>query len=119
MDILSVLKKGRENGIPLRDLPRESGLDKRTARRSIEEARKEHAILNMQDGRGYFIPTEDEIPLVKEWLNQQRKRVRSINNSCAGAEKWLGQHEDVINVRGYTKRKKVSPETDGQTRLEV
>lgn len=118
MKITDVLRRGKSNGIPLKDLPKACGLEKRAARQAIEKARAKVPIINMQDGSGYFIPTEDEAPLVLIWLNQQRKRIRSLENACVGAEKWLNQYQPVIHVRGYTKRKKIAAEIEGQEKLE-
>lgn len=62
MKITDVLRRGKSNGIPLKDLPKACGLGKRAARQAIEAARAKEPIINMQDGSGYFIPTEDEAP---------------------------------------------------------
>lgn len=67
---------GHNNAIKRHDLMMLTGLTDRQLRREIMEARRETVILNMQDGKGYFIPAEDEMELSKEWLLQEENRIK-------------------------------------------
>lgn len=58
-----------------------TGIDDRTIRDMIHYARRDIPILNMQDGRGYFIPDmnilEERMMLMK-YIRQEESRLKSI-----------------------------------------
>ena len=112
----------RENAISRRMLCNAIRLSDRMMRREIERARKQHAILNSQDGSGYFQPSAEEKPLVERWIRQERHRSKQIGNSTLGAEKWLVGDSDskYIAVPAYVRRKhktmELERQIDGQMR---
>jgi len=67
--ILDYIPFGKENAIARADLCKLSGLRDRDMRRAIEAARKHSAVLNSQDGNGYYQPLPEEANCVKGWIN--------------------------------------------------
>ncbi len=88
-DILSYIPEGHDNAVTVEELIVRTGMDRRKIRELVSEARAEHCIINLQDGHGYFIPTEDESALVKRYLAQEYSRHKNHQISLMGAEKWL------------------------------
>lgn len=93
MRVEDYIPEGREHAISRRDLEKVVGND-RQARKMIEDAREHLAIINLQDGEGYYLPTEAEIADVKHWVSAQRSRALRILKTLKGAEKWLKEHRD-------------------------
>lgn len=89
MNLLDLIPYGHENAITREELARLTHLPDRIVRAKINDLRQHHAILNMQDGRGYFRPLESEYALVKLWLGQTRSRARECAQSLNGASEWL------------------------------
>lgn len=78
IDIIKFIPYGHENGITGRELQNITHLNNRSVREFIETERMDHVILNMQDGKGYFRPTEAETDLTKRWILQEMSRARKI-----------------------------------------
>lgn len=122
MNIIDYIPYGHENAITRKQLEQLTRPD-RSMRDLIKVARKEHAIMNLQDGKGYFRPLPEERPLVERWVRQEDHRERETGNSKLGAEKWLtgGAEGNTIAVHGYVRhRHKITePEKqlEGQMRL--
>lgn len=116
MNIVDFIPYGQQNAISRQQLRNVTGLSDREMRKAIEHARQEHAILNAQDGSGYFRPSLNEKPLVVRWLRQERSRERAVNNSTIGAQKWLTGESDgnVIAVRSYVRSKHKAAEPEKQ-----
>ena len=91
IDIVSFIPEGHKNAVTDDQLSLRTGINKRSVRELIAEARAEHCILNLQDGHGYFIPTEEERDLVERYLAQEYSRHKNHQISLMGAEKWLGE----------------------------
>lgn len=109
MNIIEFIPFGKENAISRRKLRDLSGMPDRVMRKEIEKARSEYAILNAQDGSGYFRPTPEERPLVERWLRQERSRCRAVEQSTRGAEKFLSgeaAESGVVAVRSYLRRRR-------------
>jgi hypothetical protein len=109
MNIIDFIPFGKENAISRKRLCTLYGTPDRVMRKQIENERGEHAILNAQDGGGYFRPLPKEKPLVERWLRQERSRGRSVEQSTRGAEKFLvgdcGE-QGIVAVRSYVRRKR-------------
>ena len=107
MTIIDYIPIGRENAISRRMLCNITGLPDRQMRKEIERTRQQYAILNSQDGSGYYQPSAEEKPLVERWIRQERHRSQQIGNSTLGAEKWLtgGAEGNTISVHGYVRAK--------------
>ena len=68
-DILDYIPTGHDNAVTRRELMDQTGIKDRAIRDMIHYARRKIAILNLQDGEGYFIPDmnlpEERIMLVQ------------------------------------------------------
>lgn len=76
IDITKNIPKGHMNAKTDIELAGELNIPKRQIRRLISEARRTTIILNMQDGKGYFIPTKKEKDLCEDWLMQEESRLK-------------------------------------------
>lgn len=56
MTITDFIPYGRENAISRQALAQLTGMDDRQVRRMIEDARCNVVIINLQDGKGYYLP---------------------------------------------------------------
>lgn len=91
MRIEDYIPEGRGNGITRKDLERIVGTD-RQARKMIEDAREHTAIINLQDGEGYYIPLPEERADVEHWYKAQKSRALRILKTLKGAERWLEEN---------------------------
>lgn len=89
MDIVDYIPFGRENAVTRAQLRSRTGIDDRTIRDMIADARRDTVILNMQDGKGYFRPLPEERNLVEAYTRQETARLRSIGWSLKSARKML------------------------------
>lgn len=92
MDILDFIPTGSENAVTRVELCQRTGLDDRTVRDLIHNARRRIPILNMQDGKGYFIPdmnTRNDTDLLKWYVRQEESRKQSIGWSLKAARRTL------------------------------
>lgn len=89
MDIINLIPRGQANAVTRRELCELTGWNDRKVREAIFQARRDHLILNLQDGNGYFRPTEDESHLVKRFYEQEMKRLKSIGWALKPAREWL------------------------------
>lgn len=87
--LLDILPHGSGNALSREELSDLLNLDDRTVRDLIKQARRHVPILNMQNGKGYFIPVNEEKPLVDKWLNRETKRAKSSLYSLRGAKEFL------------------------------
>ena len=90
--LLELIPFGHENAVTREELERLYSEDRDT-RYEIKKLRAEYAILNMQDGKGYFRPTEDEGHLVERWIVTNDSRVRECERTADGARKWKQERE--------------------------
>lgn len=95
MDILQYIPFGQENAVSRQHLANlygggESG--DRKARDAIEKGRRTHVIINSQDGKGYFQPTDAEAHLVEKQYRQTDHRANSINRQRRAIRKWQRDH---------------------------
>jgi hypothetical protein len=89
MNIVSLIPIGYENAITRAELRTLTGLPDRKVRDMIFQARRETPILNLQDGKGYFKPTEDERELVERYLKQEESRFKTIAWTLHSAREFL------------------------------
>lgn len=88
-DILGMIPDERESAVTRGELAAITGLGDRTIRREIKALREQTdvAILNSQDGKGYWISNDPSE--IEAWLNQERHRMREIGKSLKSAKKAL------------------------------
>ena len=89
MDIVDYIPFGRENAVTRAQLRSRTGIDDRTIRDMIADARRDTVILNMQDGKGYFRPLPEERHLVEAYVKQETARLKSIGWSLKATRQML------------------------------
>lgn len=80
-DILDYIPTGQRNAVTRSELCRRTGLNDRVMRVAIHKARRQIPILNMQDGKGYFIPdmnVESDRRALKRHVQQEESRLKNI-----------------------------------------
>lgn len=80
VDILNYIPKGQENAVTRAELCKRTGLTDRMMRDALHDAKLKTPILNMQDGRGYFIPDmnlENDRFILLRHVRQEESRIRS------------------------------------------
>ena len=80
VDILNYIPKGQENAVTRTELCKRTGLADRMMRDALHDAKLKTPILNMQDGRGYFIPDmniENDRFILLRHVRQEESRIRS------------------------------------------
>lgn len=80
-DILDYIPTGQRNAVTRSELCRRTGLNDRVMRVAIHKARRQIPILNMQDGKGYFIPdmnVEGDRRALKRHVQQEESRLKNI-----------------------------------------
>lgn len=57
---------------------------------------REHPILNMQDGKGYFKAAENEISLVRLYRNQENRTTLHNRRKVCELDKYIKKESDEI-----------------------
>lgn len=90
--ILNYIPTGSENAITRKELSIMTGICDRDIRKSIHIARRYIPILNLSDGKGYYIPnmnnTSDKQNL-KIFFRQEENRIKSIGWALKAARRTL------------------------------
>lgn len=86
MSIEELIPFGHEHAVTRKELCRKTGFSDRTVRELIGRARRDCCIINLQDGAGYFRPTEQEKELVKRFYDQERARAKMTLWAIRGAK---------------------------------
>jgi hypothetical protein len=93
-EFANLIPVGHKNGVTRSFLCAVTGMNDRTVRQMIHEARRIIIILNLQDGSGYYVPDmEDETDRMelKRYVKQEESRLKSIGWSLAAARKTLSE----------------------------
>ncbi len=99
MNIIDYIPTGSSNAISRKMLCALTGMEDRTMRQSIHEARRTTPILNLSNGDGYFIPdlSDDmDVAMLKHYVAQEESRIKSIGWALKSARKAL--KESDVNV---------------------
>lgn len=101
-EFISLFSVGWENPMSLDRLSILSRMNKRRVRKMIEDvnASGKTMICNLQDGRGYFIPLENELHYARLFQDQEAKRFNSMKNKLHGMNVFLGErkHKKVSDL---------------------
>lgn len=89
IDIVQYIPFGRKNAIGRKELAAKVGCSDRTMRDLINAARKREVIINIQNGCGYYRPTEDDIDEVKQFKRQEENRAKDIFRGLQSVRKFL------------------------------
>ncbi len=90
VNILDFIPEGHSKAVNRDYLSSVTGLSDRKVRQLIEEAcTREHPILNMQDGKGYFRPLPSEMHLVRLYRAQENRRTLTIRKKVSEIDKYI------------------------------
>lgn len=101
MNILEHIPYGQENAVSRKHLANLYGggeTGDRKAREAIEKARRNHVIINTQDGNGYFQPKDTEAHLVERQYRQTDHRANAINRQRRAIRKWQREHSGQTSL---------------------
>lgn len=87
MNITNYIPKGKENAITRKDLCETTGLSDRLVRELISQARRDTVIINLQNGNGYYQPTDKAE--IAQFVRQETARLKSIGWSLKAARNAL------------------------------
>jgi len=87
MNILDYIPKGKDNAVTRERLCSLTGMNDRAVREMISQARREAVIINLQNGDGYYIPTDRAE--IERYVRQETARLKSIGWSLKAARKAL------------------------------
>ena len=88
MNIIDYIPKGKANAISRKNLCNLTRLSDREVRERIANERRYTVILSCDLG-GYYLPTKEDTEEVKQYLNRESKRARSIFYSLKSARDWI------------------------------
>ena len=94
VNIVELIPTGRAKAISREALRRAYGGSDREMRYAIETARKHHVIVNLSDGKGYFIPDrndKEDVRLTVIYVAQEESRKKSLEQSLSAAYDFLAK----------------------------
>ena len=86
MNIADFIPVGKDNAISRSQLIKLTGLSDRIIRDMIALERRNTAILNLQNGAGYYIPSASDRGEIERYVKQEEARAKSIFWSLRGAK---------------------------------
>ena len=95
-NVLKSIPYGKSNAIKREDLCKQTHMDDRKVRDIIAELRDFELICSKSGFDGYWRPTNREE--VKEFLNENTKRIKSLFKMCKLAREYLKNHEDQLHA---------------------
>ena len=93
INIVKYIPYGKENAISRSELCRITGLNDRSMRDLINQARKRAVIINVQDGKGYFRPTKNDLDEVKKFKRQEENRAKEVFSCLQPIRKFIREVE--------------------------
>lgn len=99
-DIVKYIPYGRENAISRDDLAIKVGCSDRIMRDLISKARKKTVIINIQNGSGYYRPTEDDMEDVLKYKHQEENRATEVFGNLQPVREFIRKYG-----KGKEKRK--------------
>lgn len=93
-EFASLIPVGHKNAVTRSYLCATTGMNDRTVRQMIHEARRKIIILNLQDGSGYYVPDvkdKRDREELKRYVSQEESRLKAIGWSLAAARKTLAE----------------------------
>lgn len=89
VDVIKLIPYGKENAISRDVLSAKVGCSDRTMRNLINKARRTHVIINLQNGSGYYRPTDEDIDDVLKYKLQEENRAKDIFNNLQPVREFL------------------------------
>jgi hypothetical protein len=74
----------------------------REARRILAELQKRHNIINMQDGKGYFLA--DDEAAIRYALQERKRAIKSLNKANEMLRRCQGKGGRYVSVRAHLRR---------------
>lgn len=87
MSCIDYIPEGHENAVSRQYLRDMTGMSDRSMRIDLKASRE--LVLNLQDGKGYFRPSESEDGLVRAYIKQEESRIREIQKTVRKAKSYL------------------------------
>lgn len=87
MSCIDYIPEGHENAVSRQYLRDMTGMSDRSMRIDLKASRE--LVLNPQDGKGYFRPSESEDGLVRAYIRQEESRIREIQKTVRKAKSYL------------------------------
>lgn len=87
MSCVDYIPTGHENAVSRQYLRDMTGMSDRSMRIDLKSSRE--LVLNLQDGKGYFRPSENEDGLVRAYIRQEESRIREIQKTVRKAKSYL------------------------------
>lgn len=95
--IINEIPVGHENAVSREYLRAATGLSDRKMRIEIKES--DELTINLQDGKGYFRPAENEDHLVRMYIRQEEARARNVLEGAKKAKRYLKAKKDMEDDR--------------------
>lgn len=89
VDVVKLIPYGKENAISRDKLAAKVGCSDRTMRDLINKARRKVVIINLQNGSGYYRPTDDDVEDVLKFKIQEENRAKDIFNNLQPVREFL------------------------------
>ena len=91
MNILDYIPEGHENAVTLNYLIGITGCKGREIRAYIEKNNivGDKPIVNLMDGKGYFVPTVEEKDSIKRYIISEKSRARKLEKKIRNFERYL------------------------------
>lgn len=95
MNIIDYIPRGHDNAIHSSVLCSVLDISPRQVREAVSQAMLDgNVILNLQDGNGYFVPTESERGLVEQYIRQEEHRAKTNLAKLKAARNWNPLQEE-------------------------
>lgn len=85
--IIDAIPVGHENAITISEIESLTGAENRIIRKAI--ANSKELVINLQDGKGYFKPDDDESHLVEVWKSITGHRIQELQARVRQANQWM------------------------------
>ena len=95
-DIADYIPVGYQNAISRHQLCIRSGLSDRDVRRAVKASHR--LICNLSDGRGYFIPSENEEKYVRAFRIQENRRSLTTTKTVKQCDRWIRENRKKKNT---------------------
>ncbi len=92
IDVVKFIPFGKENAISRDKLAAKIGCTDRTMRDLVNKARKRVVIINLQDGDGYYRPTDEDMEDVLRYKKQEENRATEVFGNLQPVREFIRKH---------------------------
>lgn len=100
MNIVDYIPYGSDHPVTRQELVNRTGLGDREVRRAISEARIMFPIINLSNGRGYYIATDNNDIEAKRFYRQELSRIRSLRKNLDAVKEIINKSYDGKQMAG-------------------